>query len=190
MNTISATHSDFQDKSRKGNLRIAIICASVFVGMVGLSFAAVPLYQLFCQITGYAGTTQVSEGNVNGIIDREMSVRFDVTVSSALDWTIVPASTVTDKIGEVKVVTYRATNNSDVPVTGTASFNVAPSIAGAYFNKIECFCFTEQTLAPGESVEMPITFFLDPELDQVRELDTVNAITLSYTFYASDSRSS
>jgi len=190
MNSISPPLSPSQGDTSKGNLKVAIICASVFVGMIGLSYAAVPLYQLFCQITGYAGTTQVSEGNVNGIIDREMAVRFDATVSSGLDWTVVPASTVIDRIGETKVVTYRATNNSDVPVTGTASFNVAPSIAGAYFNKIECFCFTEQTLAPGESVEMPITFFLDPELDDVRELDTVNAITLSYTFYASQSRSS
>ncbi len=192
MSTISPTFSNSpaSNDSGRSNLRTALICAGVFFGMVGVSFAAVPLYRLFCQITGYAGTTQVSEGNVNGIIDREMSVRFDATVSSALDWTVVPAKTVTDRVGEVRVVTYRATNNSDVPITGTASFNVAPSIAGAYFNKIECFCFTEQTLAPGESVEMPITFFLDPELDKVRELDTVTDITLSYTFYASDSRSS
>ncbi len=190
---MDTTASDFpvlRDRTAAGNKKIAIICASVFVGMIGLSYAAVPLYQLFCQITGYAGTTQRAEGNFTTVIDREMSVRFDATISSGLEWTIVPASTVVDKIGQTRVVTYRATNNSDVTVTGTSSFNVAPSIAGAYFNKIECFCFTEQTLAPGESVDMPITFFLDPDLVNVPELDTVKEITLSYTFYAVDSRSS
>ena len=174
----------------KSNLSVAIICASIVLGMVGLSYAAVPLYQLFCQVTGFGGTTQVSAGNVNGIIDREMSVRFDSNISSDLQWTVKPAATMTDKIGVVQVVNYVATNTSDVEITATAAFNVAPDIAGAYFNKIECFCFTEQTLAPGESVEMPVTFFLDPDLDGVPELDTVREITLSYTFFNVDTGSS
>ncbi len=175
---------------KRSNLSIAIICAGIVLGMVGLSYAAVPLYQLFCQVTGFGGTTQVSAGNVNGIIDRTMSVRFDSNISSDLQWTVKPAPTMTDKIGVVQVVNYVATNTSDKEITATATFNVAPDIAGAYFNKIECFCFTEQTLAPGESVEMPITFFLDPDLDGVPELDTVREITLSYTFFNVDTGSS
>ena len=173
-----------------GNLRVAVLCGGIALGMVGLAYAAVPLYQLFCQITGYGGTTQTAAGNVNGIIERVMTVRFDENVSPDLNFTIVPAQSETNEIGTVRTVTYLATNNSDVPVTSTASFNVAPAIAGAYFNKIECFCFTEQTLQPGESVEMPIVYFLDPELDGVPELDTVREITLSYTFYAAQTGSS
>ncbi len=172
-----------------GNLRVAIICASVVLGMIGLSYAAVPLYQLFCQVTGYAGTTQRAEGNVNGIIERAMTVRFDSNIAPGLNWSVKPAASVTNDVGMVQTINYVATNNSDHEITGTASFNVAPSIAGAYFNKIECFCFTEQTLAAGESVEMPVTFFLDPDLDKAKELDTVKEITLSYTFYASETGS-
>ncbi|HHG90573.1 MAG TPA: cytochrome c oxidase assembly protein [Devosia sp.] len=173
-----------------GNLRVAILCGGIALGMVGMAYAAVPLYQLFCQITGYGGTTQVSAGNINGIIDRVMTVRFDENVAPDLDFTIVPAKSVSSKIGTVHTVVYVATNNSDVPVSSTASFNVAPAIAGAYFNKIECFCFTEQTLQPGESVEMPVVYFLDPELDGVSELDTVQEVTLSYTFYTAQTGSS
>ncbi len=185
LETVSNAHPP-----RRGNLSVALICASIVVGMIGLSYAAVPLYKLFCQVTGFGGTTQVSAGNINGIIERTMSVRFDSNISSDLQWTVKPATTLTDKIGVVQTVNYVATNISDKEVTATSSFNVAPDIAGAYFNKIECFCFTEQTLAPGESIEMPITFFLDPELDGVLELDTVKEITLSYTFYNVDTGSS
>lgn len=176
--------------NNSSNLRVAIICLGVVVGMTGMAYAAVPLYKLFCQVTGFAGTTQVSAGNVNGIIDRTMAVRFDSNISSGLGWSVKPATTQTDQIGVVKTVTYLATNNTDHEITATAMFNVAPDLVGAYFNKIECFCFTEQTLAPGQSVQMPITFFLDPELDQVAELDTVKEITLSYTFFNVDTGSS
>lgn len=188
--SVSTTLSPGQAPKTAGNLRVAIICASVVLGMVAMSYAAVPLYQLFCQVTGYAGTTQRAEGNVNGIIERAMTVRFDSNIAPGLNWSVKPAASVTNDIGMVQTITYVATNNSDHEITGTASFNVAPSIAGAYFNKIECFCFTEQTLAAGESVEMPVTFFLNPELDGVAELDTVKEITLSYTFYASETGSS
>jgi cytochrome c oxidase assembly protein subunit 11 len=121
-----------------------------------------------------------------GAIAREMTVRFDSNVARDLAWTVKPAASITDRIGMVDTVNYVATNHSREPITGTAIFNVSPEKAGVYFNKIECFCFTEQTLQPGETVDMPIVFFVDPELDTNRELDTIKEITLSYTFYASD----
>jgi cytochrome c oxidase assembly protein subunit 11 len=174
----------------KRNKRVALTLAAVVAGMVGLAFASVPLYQLFCQVTGFGGTTQVAADNPKGVIAREMKVRFDVNVENALDWTVVAAQPVTDQIGRVDTVNYIATNNSDKPLTGQAIFNVVPDKAGIYFNKIECFCFTEQTLQPGETVEMPIVFFVDPDLDKNHELKTIKEITLSYTFYASDSEGS
>ncbi|WP_248306270.1 cytochrome c oxidase assembly protein [Devosia oryzisoli] len=172
------------------NKGVALALGVLAVGMVGLAFAAVPLYQMFCSVTGYGGTTQVAEANPKGVIAREMTVRFDSNVDKTLPWTVKPASPITDKIGTVDTVTYVATNNSDKPITGQAIFNVAPDLAGVYFNKIECFCFTEQTLQPGETVEMPIVFFVDPDLADDRDLATVKDITLSYTFYASDSEGS
>ncbi|WIY53483.1 cytochrome c oxidase assembly protein [Devosia sp. YIM 151766] len=172
------------------NNRVGLTLAAIVIGMVGLAFASVPLYRLFCQVTGFGGTPQIAAENPKGIIDREMKVRFDVNVEKALPWTVKAAAPVTDKIGKVDTVNYIATNHSDKPVTGQAIFNVVPERAGAYFNKIECFCFTEQTLQPGETVEMPIVFFVDPELDDNFELNTIKELTLSYTFYASDSEGS
>ena len=177
------------DPSRR-NRRVAVMLAGVAAGMVGLAFASVPLYQLFCQVTDFGGTTQVAADNPKGVITREMKVRFDVNVDRALNWTVTPPAAITDQIGKVDTVNYIATNHSDKPVTGQAIFNVVPEKAGIYFNKIECFCFTEQTLQPGETVEMPIVFFVDPDLDENHELDTIKEITLSYTFYASDSEGS
>ncbi len=173
----------------KGNRRIAVMLGVFVVGMVGMAFAAVPLYALFCDVTGFDGTTQVSDGNPKGTIAREMTVSFDSNVESSLNWTVTPSRPVTGKIGEVTTVTYVATNHSDKTVTGSAVFNVVPETTGAYFNKIECFCFTEQTLKPGETVEMPVTFFVDPDLAKNEELDPVRQITLSYTFYASSEES-
>lgn len=177
------------DRQQNGNLRMAVILAGVVAGMVGLAYAAVPLYALFCQVTGFGGTTQVADGNPKGTIARDMTVRFDSNVDGGLAWRVKPSAPVTGKIGEVTTVNYVATNLSEKTVTGTAIFNVVPQQAGIYFNKIECFCFTEQTLQPGESVEMPVTFFVDPDLDQNEELDTIREITLSYTFYASSEES-
>jgi cytochrome c oxidase assembly protein subunit 11 len=174
----------------KRNKRVAVILAGVVAGMVGLAFASVPLYQIFCQVTGYGGTTQVATDNPKGVIAREMKVRFDVNVDPGLPWTVTPAAPITDQIGRVDTVNYIATNNSDKPITGQAIFNVVPDQAGLYFNKIECFCFTEQTLQPGETVEMPIVFFVDPDIAENHELNTIKEITLSYTFYASDSEGS
>lgn len=172
------------------NRRVAYAGLFVVAGMVGLAYAAVPLYQLFCQVTGFGGTPQKATDAPKGAIAREMTVRFDSNVANDLAWTVRPASPVTDNIGNVDTVNYVATNLSDKPITGMAVFNVSPERAGVYFNKIECFCFSEQTLQPGETVDMPIVFFVDPDLDDNSELATIKEITLSYTFYASDNKGS
>lgn len=172
------------------NEKVAFTLMGLVVGMTGLAFASVPLYQLFCQVTGYGGTTQVASEAPKGLIDRQMTVRFDSNIDSALAWKVVPSDPVTGQVGALETVTYRATNLTDRPITGMAVFNVTPEKAGYYFNKMECFCFTEQTLAPGETVDMPIVFFVDPEIDENHDLDTVREITLSYTFYASDTEGS
>jgi len=174
----------------RGNGKIALVLGALVVGMVGLAFAAVPLYQIFCSVTGYGGTTRVATDAPKGVIDRQVTVRFDSNVDGALAWRVKPAAPVKDKIGSVETINYVATNLSDKEITGLAVFNVTPDKAGYYFNKIECFCFTEQTLAPGETVDMPVTFFVDPEIDEDADLDTVREITLSYTFYASDKEGS
>jgi cytochrome c oxidase assembly protein subunit 11 len=167
------------------NRRVAYLLAVLAAGMLGLGFAAVPLYSMFCKATGYGGTTQRAAGNPKGIIDRDMTVRFDSNLMAGIPWTVTPASPVTAKIGSVETIDFIARNNSDKPVTGLASFNVSPDATGQFFNKIQCFCFTQQTLQPGETVHMPVVFFVDPDIAKDHDLDTVRDITLSYTFYAS-----
>ncbi|WP_196259523.1 cytochrome c oxidase assembly protein [Pelagibacterium limicola] len=179
MSSLSA-HSEKDAANRK----VMLWLVGVAIFMLGASFAAVPLYDLFCRVTGYGGTTQVSDGNVKGVIGREMGVRFDATISPGLPLRVQPARVETNPIGEVSTVVYRATNLSDKPLKTTASFNVTPESTGIYFNKIECFCFSEQELAPYETVEMPVTYFVDPDLDLDSELRTIRQITLSYTFHA------
>lgn len=183
---VELSHDSAPSALARRNKRFALSGVALVAGMIGLTYASVPLYQLFCQITGYGGTTQVAAESPKGIIAREMTVSFDSNVAHDLNWSVTPAGAITDQVGLVSTVNYVATNHSDRPITGTAVFNVSPERAGIYFNKIECFCFTEQTLQPGETVDMPIVFFVDPELDTNRELDTIKEITLSYTFYASD----
>ena len=183
-------HPGIHPEMARRNKRVAVIGLSIAMGMVGLAYASVPLYQLFCQVTGFGGTPGKASDNPKGMIDRQMTVRFDSNVANDLAWTVKAAHSVTDNVGAVDTVNYVATNNTDKPITGMAVFNVSPEKAGAYFNKIECFCFTEQTLQPGETVDMPIVFFVDPELDDNHELATVKEITLSYTFYASDNEGS
>ena len=179
------TDASLPTPRHNGNLRLAAILGGVALGMLGVAFAAVPLYELFCDVTGYDGTTQVADSNPKGTIARQMTVAFDSNVEGSLPWRVKPSATVTGKIGEVTTVNYVATNLSDRPFTGNAIFNVVPETAGIYYNKIECFCFTEQTLQPCETVQMPVTFFVDPDLADNEEMDTVRQITLSYTFYAS-----
>jgi len=171
-------------KNEKANTRVAIVCASLVFAMVGMAYASVPLYRIFCQVTGFGGTTQVSNGSDGVILDRKMTVYFDANVNRGLDWTFKPVQTkLTFKIGEEKLAFYRATNTSNRTITGTAVFNVSPPLAGQFFNKIQCFCFTEQTLKPGETKDMPVTFYIDPEIAKDKDLQELKEITLSYTFY-------
>ncbi|MEM8975735.1 MAG: cytochrome c oxidase assembly protein [Pseudomonadota bacterium] len=164
--------------------RVAIKAASIAVVMLGMAYAAVPLYQIFCQVTGFAGTTQRATAAPENVLERKITIRFDSNISNGLVWKIAPTERTADvKIGENRLAFYRATNPTDKPVVGTASFNVAPESAGRYFNKLECFCFTEQTLKPGETVEMPVSFFVDPEIVNDSDARHITQITLSYTFY-------
>ena len=168
---------------------VGIVCALIAVGMLGMAYAAVPLYQMFCRVTGFAGTPQVAIAPSETVIDKNITVRFDSNVSPDLAWTFRPSQRTMDiKIGENSLAMYVATNNSQQVVTGTATFNVSPEFAGAYFNKIECFCFTEQTLKPGQSVEMPVSYFVDPEIMKDPQARELSQITLSYTFFAVKSR--
>lgn len=166
---------------------LALSLAGLVAAMVGLSFAAVPLYRMFCQATGYAGTPQRADKGADQVLDRTVTVRFDGNVDPALPWRFAPEQrTMEVKIGETALAFFKATNETDAPVTGTAIFNVSPEQAGLYFTKIECFCFTEQTLAAGQSVDMPVTFFVDPKIVEDDDTKNIAEITLSYTFYRTD----
>lgn len=165
----------------------AFAAASVVAGMVGMSYAAVPLYELFCQVTGFGGTPQRADSAPQQVLDRDVTVRLNADVGSGLAWKFEPLQRdVVLKVGEEALAFYRATNMSDKPVFGMATFNVTPDKVGQYFNKIACFCFTEQRLEPGQSIDMPVSFFVDPRIAQDRNLDDVNDITLSYTFFPVD----
>ncbi len=175
--------TDRQEISRS-NRKVAVVCAGVFVCMVGAAYAAVPLYNLFCSVTGFGGTPQVADADSDVIIDRKITVRFDGNVNQALSWQFKPVQrSVTMKMGETAQISYEATNTGKETTVGTSTFNVSPPTAGAYFNKLQCFCFTEQALKAGESVEMPVVFFVDPEMDKDPDLKHVKEITLSYTFF-------
>lgn len=172
--------------SRK-NIRVAAIALGVSFGMLGLAFASVPLYRIFCQVTGFGGTTQRADAAPARATTTPISVRFDANTSGNLKWAfhaVEPTMTVT--IGEQNMTHFRARNISGEVQTGTAVFNVTPPSAGIYFNKIECFCFTEQMLKPGESVDMPVVFFIDPDFLADEDTVGINEITLSYTFYPVD----
>jgi cytochrome c oxidase assembly protein subunit 11 len=164
---------------------VALACTAFFLTMFGAAFAAVPLYDWFCRATGLGGTTQVASQAPVRVLDRTMTVRFDANVAPGLAWRFEPvATTVRVRLGEPHVATYRVRNLASVPTTGTASYNVTPLNAGIYFHKIQCFCFTEQTLQPGETQEFTVSFFVDPELADDRGMVTLDTITLSYTFFA------
>ncbi|MDE1173027.1 MAG: cytochrome c oxidase assembly protein [Parvibaculaceae bacterium] len=171
-------------RQRRNTRRAALACAFVIAGMGGMSYAAVPLYRIFCQMTGYGGTTQVSYIAPEQVSGRRMTVRFDANVSKDLPWGFEPVQkSVEVVVGKPTLVFYRAVNRSDREIVGQASFNVAPEQMGYYFDKMECFCFTEQRLKPGQSIEMPVTFFIDPGIEQDEMLDKIHTVTLSYTFY-------
>ncbi len=178
--------ADTQRAAKRGraNGRLALGLGVVVCGMVGLSFAAVPLYQLFCQVTGYGGTTQVAESAPELVLEREMKIRFDANVSPSLPWAFKPdLRQVTVKLGEPTLIFYTALNEAEVATAGTATFNVTPQKAGQYFGKTQCFCFSEQLLKPGQEMDMGVSFFVDPALVEDPNMDEVKTITLSYTFF-------
>ncbi len=180
-----------QVKSAKpGNMRrdliVAAACIAFFGSMIGVTYASVPLYKLFCQVTGYGGTTRQADQASAKVLDRMITVRFDANVSSALPWEFQPAKReVTMRIGETVNASFIAKNIFGTSTRGKATFNVVPELAGSYFNKLECFCFTDTTLKPGEKLEMPVVFFVDPEIVNEPDLKDIKTITLSYTFFAS-----
>jgi cytochrome c oxidase assembly protein subunit 11 len=177
-------------RSSVGNIRTLVVLGVFVAGMGGLAYASVPLYEIFCRVTGYGGTTQVAAIESDQVIDRVMKIRFDSNVNPALDWAFDPVlKSMELKVGENALAFYQAENQSDETIVGTATFNVTPDKAGLFFNKVDCFCFTEQVLKPGQKVDMPVTFFIDPSIVEDPNLDDVTTITLSYTFFRSQDQS-
>ena len=165
------------------NASVAAICGVVFVAMVGAAFAAVPFYRAFCQATGYGGTVRKAEAKPGTVLDRTLLIRFDTNVRG-LPWDFTAEQTdQTVKIGETKVAIFKVTNHADHPVTARAVFNVAPEQAGVYFRKLSCFCFSDQTVAAGATVEMPVLYFVDPKYASDFETKGGEVVTLSYTFF-------
>jgi cytochrome c oxidase assembly protein subunit 11 len=166
------------------DLAVAASCGVFVAMMVGAAYAAVPLYDWFCRTTGFGGTTQVSEKAPDFVLDRTVKVRFDSNIAPGLPWKFKPEQNeVTVRIGEVMTVHYKVTNEAARSTLGQASYNVTPPTVGAYFNKINCFCFTEQRMKPGETREMAVVFYVDPSIAKDSEHDTLKSITLSYTFF-------
>jgi len=174
-------------RSLAATTRTAIYAFLGVFFMTGVAFASVPLYRMFCQVTGLNGTTQRGSA-APGAVDRQVTVGFDTNVSARLPWRFVPEQrSETVQVGARDMAFFTATNRSSQPVTGTATFNVTPAIAGKYFTKIQCFCFTEQTLKPGETVRMPVIYYVDPKMLTDPDAADIDTITLSYTFYPVDS---
>jgi cytochrome c oxidase assembly protein subunit 11 len=166
------------------NRRVALMASGVALAMLGLAYASVPLYSLFCEVTGFGGTTQVAAKAPASASVKSITVRFDANIDGALPWNFHPREPRQEtKIGEVAMAYYVASNTGTEEATGTAVFNVTPPEAGIYFNKISCFCFTEQHLNPGQSVEMPVQYFVDPAILDDADTKVIREITLSYTFY-------
>lgn len=181
---MSEQNNEVSTKTEKSNRVVAAVCVAFFGGMIGMAYAAVPLYDMFCKVTGYGGTTQRVTQYSDRVLDRTITVRFDANTSGALDWKFKPvARDIKIKIGETTQAHYSAENDGDKPTSGRATFNVMPALAGAYFNKVECFCFTDTTLKPGETLDMPVVFYVDPDIVDVPELKDIKTITLSYTFF-------
>ncbi len=179
----------FESETNRKNAQVGALAIFGAIAMLGLGYAAVPLYDLFCKVTGFGGTTQIaSEADANRAAaagtNREISIRFDASTARDVPWMFRPSqSTDTIRIGQRDIATYVARNNSNVPITGTATFNVEPAQAGIYFNKIQCFCFTEQTLQPGQEVNMPVLYYVDPAILDDDVIGDIEQITLSYTFH-------
>lgn len=176
------------DELKQKNKRIGMAAFLFVCFMVGVSFAAVPLYDLFCRVTGFGGTPLTADQNTAQIIDRKVRIRFDANTHRDLPWQFGPeVREVKVNIGQDGLINFKAKNTSNTPVTGTALFNVTPLKAGKYFIKTQCFCFEEQRLNPGQSINMPVVFFVDPKIAQDPTMDDVSVITLSYSFFKTDS---
>lgn len=165
------------------NKRVALICGAFFFGMVGMAYASVPLYKAFCQLTGFDGTIRKAEAAPDQVLDQTLTIRFDANVRE-LPWTFTAEQTSqTIKIGQTGLAYFKVTNNGTKPVTGRAVYNVVPESAGAYFQKLECFCFSDQTIPAGKTIEFPVVYFVDPEYAKDFETKTKGEVTLSYTFF-------
>jgi cytochrome c oxidase assembly protein subunit 11 len=177
-------------RRQRANRVVAAVCLAFFGGMIGAAYASVPLYKLFCQVTGYGGTTRRAEHQyASRILDRDITVRFDTNTSGGIPWDFVPLKRdMTMKIGETVEAKFRVTNQFGTPTSGRATFNVSPELAGAYFNKVECFCFSDTTLKGGETLDMPVVFYVDPDIVDAPELKDIRTITLSYTFFPTPER--
>ena len=180
--------SAYDDELIRKNKRTGLIVVVVLVGMVALSFASVPLYRLFCQVTGFGGTPQIGKGAGDiQILDREVRIRFNADTAPDMPWEFRPEQTHIDvKIGQQAIASYYARNKSDKHVEGTAIFNVLPENAAIYFHKIQCFCFDRQMLEGGKDAHMPVVFYIDPAIDKDPDLKDLKTITLSYTFFRYD----
>ena len=180
---------DPQKELAKKNARMGMTVFLVVAIMLGLAFASVPLYDLFCRVTGFDGTTQVSEALPETILDRQVIIKFNADTHKSLPWDFNPEMReITVKLGQKGLTAYHAANKSDKTVVGSAVYNVTPFKAGKYFHKIECFCFGEQSLQPGEDVSMPVLFYVDPSMADDPHMDDVKVITLSYNFYKSETK--
>ena len=169
-----------------GIRRTALACAAFTACMVGVAFASVPLYDLFCKVTGFDGTPLTRGANVSRVVDDAVDVRFDVNVSGGLPWRFVPeVPRIEARLGETKTVFFKVTNLGATPSTGIATFNVQPPLVGGYFAKIQCFCFNEQTLQPGETMDFPVVFYVEPGLRQDINTKQLTEVTLSYTYFPS-----
>ncbi|MEC7298697.1 cytochrome c oxidase assembly protein [Pseudooceanicola nitratireducens] len=170
-----------------GPQRTVATTVGVVVVMASLGFASVPLYDLFCRVTGFGGVTQEADAGSDVILERTIKIRFDASIDAGMPWEFKPVQREMEvRIGETGLAFYEAHNPTDRPIAGTASYNVFPYEAGGYFTKIDCFCFTEQVLQPGETVQMPLTFYVDPEMVDDRDAKHVQTITLGYTFYETE----
>jgi cytochrome c oxidase assembly protein subunit 11 len=171
-------------RARRRDVIVAAACGVFVAGMVGMAYASVPLYDWFCRTTGFGGRTQVARSLPQGTLGRTIAVRFDANVVGGLPWKFEPEQNeIKVRLGEVVTVNYVVTNLAARETVGQAAYNVAPGTVGSYFQKINCFCFTEQRMAPGEKREMAVVFYVDPSLARDSELDDLNSITLSYSFY-------
>lgn len=177
------------DQQKNIHTKTLFISLGIVFSMAVLVAASVPLYQMFCQVTGIGGTTNTATyaPDASMIKDREVTVLFNADINGDLPWYFKPVQRkVKVKVGEEALIFYKAVNKSDEPITGVATFNVTPFKTAYYFNKIECFCFTEQTLQPGEEVDMAVSFYIDPEFVEDEDVDEIKELTLSYTFFPSD----